>query len=203
MKIITNEVMNCFENYLYEEERSENTIEKYMRDVRFFGRWLDGRIVDKFTVLQYKKELCETYVPSSVNSMVSSLNSLFMFMGWYDLKVKHLKIQRPIFADREKELTKAEYERLLTAAKRKNNERLYYLMQTIASAGLRVSEIKYITCDAVKKGQTTIRCKGKIRQIFLPKKLCKILKNYMKTQNIKSGSVFVTKMGKPLDRSMI
>lgn len=124
-------------------------------------------------------------------------------MNWYDLKVKTLKIQRRIFADKEKELTKAEYERLLTAAQNKRNERLYYLMQTIGSTGLRISELKYVTCEAVNAGQAVINCKGKIRQVFLPKQLCKMLKTYIKQQHIKSGPVFITKTGKPLDRSTI
>lgn len=189
VKIITNEVIESFENYLYEEEKSNNTIEKYMRDIRFFRKWLGGRGVDKSAVLAYKKELCEKHLPTSVNSILSSLNALFVYMNWYDLKVKTLKIQRRIFADKSKELTKAEYERLLTAAKDRKNERLYYLMQTIASTGLRVSEIKYVTCEAVKSGQATINCKGKIRQVFLPKQLCKMLNTYIRKQKIKSGSI--------------
>ncbi len=203
MKTITNEIVKRFEVYLYEEEKSDNTIEKYMRDIRFFREWLGGEGVDKSVVLAYKKELCEKYLPASVNSILSSLNALFMYMNWYDLKVKTLKIQRRIFADKEKELTKAEYERLLTAAENKRNERLYYLMQTIGSTGLRISELKYVTCEAVNAGQATINCKGKIRQVFLPRKLCKMLKAYIKQQKIKSGSVFITKSGKPLDRSTV
>ncbi len=203
MKNITNEIVKKFELYLYEEEKSDNTIEKYMRDIRFFREWLGGKGVDKSVVLAYKKELCERYAPKSVNSILSSLNALFMYMNWYDLKVKTLKIQRRIFADKEKELIKAEYDRLLTAAKNKKNERLYYLMQTIGSTGLRISELKYVTCEAVNIGQATINCKGKIRQVFLPKQLCKMLKAYIKQQKIKSGSVFITKSGKPLDRSTV
>ncbi len=203
MKTITNEIVKRFELYLYEEEKSDNTIEKYMRDIRFFREWLGGRGVDKSAVLEYKKELCEKYMPASVNSILSSLNALFMFMNWYDLKVKTLKIQRRIFAVKEKELTRAEYERLLTAAKNKKNERLYYLMQTIGSTGLRISELKYVTVEAVKIGQAIINCKGKIRQVFLPKQLCKMLKIYIKDNNIKNGSVFVTRTGKPLDRSFV
>ena len=200
---ITNELITEFEMYLYEEERSGNTIEKYMRDIRFFREWLQDRNIDKSVVIEYKKELCERYAIKSVNSMLSSINAFFIFMGWYDLKVKTLKIQRRIFADKSKELSKTEYERLLAAAKNKNNERLYYLMQTIASTGLRVSEIKYVTCEAVRQGQAVINCKGKIRQIFLPKKLCQMLKEYIKSRNIKSGAVFVSKNGRPLDRSNI
>lgn len=203
MKNLSNEIVKNFETYLCEEEKSDNTIEKYMRDIRFFREWLDGRNIEKATVLTYKKELCERYAPKSVNSILSSLNALFMFLGWYDLKVKTLKIQRRIFADKEKELTKAEYERLLSAAKNKNSERLYFLMQTIGSTGIRVSELKYVTCEAVKTGQATINCKGKIRQVFLPRQLCKMLKDYIKHCNIKSGPVFVTKSGKPLDRSSV
>lgn len=201
--IITNELINNFKIYLYEEERSENTIEKYMRDIRFFREWLQDRCVDKSVVIEYKKELCKRYAVKSVNSILSSLNAFFVFMGWYDLKVKTLKIQRRIFADKSKELSKAEYERLLAAAKDKKNEWLYYLMQTIASTGLRVSEIKYVTVSAVNKGQAVINCKGKIRQIFLPKRLCQMLKEYIKSRNIKSGAVFVSKKGGPLDRSNI
>ena len=203
MKTITDENIMGFEQYLYEDEKSDNTIEKYMRDIRFFRQWLGGREIDKSIVIQYKKELCEKYLPASVNSILSSLNSLFIYMKWFDLKIRTLKLQRRIFADKEKELTRAEYERLLTTAKKQGNNRLYYLMQTIGSTGLRISEMKFVTVDAVKAGQATINCKGKIRQVFLPKQLCKMLKAYIKQQQIKNGSVFITKSGKPLDRSTV
>lgn len=203
MHKMTNEIMRKFKSYLYEEERSKNTIEKYMRDIRFFKEWLGKREIDKSVVLQYKKELCEKYLPASVNSILSSLNALFMFMGWHELSVKSLKIQRKTFISREKELTKAEYERLLKAAKLKKDERLCLLMQTIGSTGIRISELKYVTVDAVKSGQATINCKGKIRQVFLPKQLCKMLKVYIKNKSIKNGSVFISKRGNPLDRSNI
>ena len=200
---ITEETIKKFELYLYEEERSDNTVEKYIRDIRFFREWSKDRNIDKSLVIEYKKGLCKRYAIKSVNSMLSSLNAFFVFMGRYELKIKTLKIQRRIFADKSKELSKAEYERLLTAAKNKKNERLYYLMQTIASTGLRVSEIKHVTCEAVRQRQAVINCKGKIRQIFLPKKLCQMLKGYIKSQNIKSGSIFITRSGKPLDRCAI
>ena len=140
VKIITNELINNFKIYLYEEERSGNTIEKYMRDVRFFREWLQGRNVDKSVVIEYKKELCQRYEMKSVNSMLSSVNAFFVFMGWYDLKIKTLKIQKQIFAKDEKELTKDEYKRLLNAAKSKGNQKLFLLMQTICATGIRVSE---------------------------------------------------------------
>ncbi|MDO5478467.1 MAG: tyrosine-type recombinase/integrase [Clostridia bacterium] len=203
MKFITDEMVQRFKVYLSEEEKSDNTVEKYMRDIRFFREWLCGKGIDKSVVLDYKKALCRKYAPRSVNSVLSSVNALFIFMGWYELKAKMLKIQRRIFADSEKELTKNEYERLLSVSYDRGNKRLYYLMQTIGSTGIRISELKYITVDAVNQGQTTINCKGKIRQVFLPKQLCKMLKAYIKQQHIKSGSVFITKSGKPLDRSTI
>mgnify|MGYP000870580906 FL=1 len=140
VKIITNELINNFKLYLYEEERSDNTIEKYMRDVRFFREWLQDRNVDKSVVIEYKKELCQRYEMKSVNSMLSSVNAFFVFMGWYDLKIKTLKIQKQIFAKDEKELTKDEYKRLLNAAKSKGNQKLFLLMQTICATGIRVSE---------------------------------------------------------------
>lgn len=203
MKKITDIIIKKFKVFLRDEEKSRATIEKYIRDITAFTVWLNGDELNKAKVLEYKEQLIKTYAPASVNSILSSLNCFFGFTGDYGLKVKNLKIQRRIFTNKDKELTKAEYERLLTTAKDRKNERLYFLMQTIASTGLRVSEIKYVTCDAVKSEQAVINCKGKIRQILLPKKLCKMLKEYIKSQGIQSGSVFVSKSGKPLDRSNI
>ncbi len=203
MREITKKQIDNLKKYLIEEEKSDNTVEKYIRDVRFFVNWLGERELDKTMVLAYKKELCEKYAPKSVNSILSSLNALFVFLGWHELKVKTLKMQRQIFADKEKELTKVEYEKLLMAAKNKNDERLYYLMQTIGSTGIRISELCYITCEAVKSGQAVINCKGKLRKVFLPRQLCKILKDYIKRRNIQSGSIFITRSGKALDRSSV
>ena len=203
MKIITNELINNFKIYLYEEERSGNTIEKYMRDVRFFREWLQGRNVDKSVVIEYKKELCQRYAMKSVNSMLSSVNAFFVFMGWYDLKIKTLKIQKQIFAKDEKELTKDEYKRLLNAAKSKGNQKLFLLMQTICATGIRVSELKYITLEVLKDGRADVNMKGKLRVIIIPQELCKMLKRYAAEQKITSGSIFVTKTGRPLDRTNI
>lgn len=203
MRKITNELIHSFKTYLIEEEKSENTIEKYIRDVNFFMIWLNDQEVTKILALEYKKELCEKYAPASVNAAISSLNSFFAFTGWHDIRIKVLKIQRQIFSNKDKELTKAEYERLLIAAKSKGNERLYLLIQTICSTGIRVSELRFVTYEAVKKGQAVISCKGKMRTIFLPKELCRMLKKYITEQGIKDGSVFVSRNGKPLDRSYI
>ena len=203
MKKITKQITEQFKIYLTEEEKSDNTIEKYIRDVTTFSAWLNGKEVTKQAVLQYKKELIEKLAPASVNSVLSSLNSFFAFNEWHECKVKNLRIQKQIFSSNEKELTKQEYERLLNAAKSKSNKRLYYLMQTICSTGIRVSEIKFITVNSVKTGQAEINCKGKMRRVFLPKQLCRMLKEYIKENNIKSGYVFVTRNGQPLDRSNI
>ena len=203
MRKITNELIESFKNYLIEEEKSENTIEKYIRDITFFMAWLCGQEVTKIMALEYIKDLCEKYTPASVNAAISSLNSFFSFMEWHDIRIKALKIQRLIFSSKDKELTKAEYERLLNAAKSKKNERLYYLMQTICSTGIRVSELRYITTSAVHSGQAIINCKGKMRIVILPKELCKMLKGYIRENNIKNGSVFVSRTGNPLDRSHI
>ena len=200
---MTKELISNFEKYLIEEEKSCATIEKYLRDVTVFFKWLAGSEIDKMTVLHYKEYLTGNYAPSSVNSVLSSLNTFFEFNEWHGLKVKMLKIQRQIFASKDKELTKAEYERLLDAAKHKKNERLYYLMQTICASGIRVSELKAVTVEAVRARKATIKCKGKMRVVILPKDLCKMLTEYAKGQKISSGPVFITKTGKPLDRSTI
>lgn len=200
---ITKNLIEKFKQYLIEEEKANATLEKYMRDITAFFVWLAGVELDKMTVLRYKEHLTKNYAPASVNSVLSSLNSFFEYNEWHGLKVKMLKIQKQIFAERSKELTKTEYERLLVAAKQKKNERLYYLMQTICSSGIRVSELSAITIEAVKNRKANINCKGKMRVVILPKDLCKMLTEYAKVQKITSGPVFITKTGKPLDRSTI
>lgn len=200
---MTKELIEKFRQYLVEEEKSSATLEKYIRDVTAFFVWISGCRIDKLTVLHYKEYLMEKYASASVNSILSSLNCFFEFSEWRELKVKMLKIQRQIFAERNKELTKSEYERLLDAAVRKKNKRLYYLMQTVCASGIRVSELRAITIEAVRTGRAVINCKGKTRQILLPKDLCKMLTEFAKTQKITSGPIFITKTGKPLDRSTI
>lgn len=199
---ITAEQITSFKKHLISEERSNATVEKYVRDVLAFSEWLCGREVDKNIVVEYKAHLAEKYQTSSTNSMLSSLNSFFAFCERHDLRVKFIKTQKQLFSRDEKELTKAEYLRLLDAAKRKSR-RLYLLMQTVCATGIRVSELKFITVEAVNFERAEIDCKGKRRIVFIPKKLCKMLKDYAKSEKIKSGSVFVTKSGKPLDRSNI
>ncbi len=200
---ITQDLIENFSNYLINEEKASATLEKYMRDIKAFFVWTSGSEIDKRKVLDYKEYLIGNFAPASVNSILSSLNSFFEFNHWHEMKVKMLKIQKQIFAQKEKELSKAEYERLLDAAKSKNNEKLYLLMQTICSSGIRVSELQYITVEAVKLRKATINCKGKMRVVILPKELCRMLTEYAKTQKITSGSIFITKTGNPLDRSTV
>lgn len=203
MRKITNELILKFKGYLVSEEKSAATLEKYIRDITAFVAWMCGRELNKDLVLEYKQHIIKSYAPASVNSMLSSLNSFFAYNEWYELRVKALKIQRQIFANKDKELTKAEYESLCRAAKRKNNEQLYLLMQTICSSGLRVSELSAVTVEAVRQKRANINCKGKMRIVILPDDLCRVLMKFIREQKITSGAVFVTRNGKPLDRSNI
>ena len=203
MRIITDEKIAEFKRYLSEEEKAEATVEKYVRDISAFTRWLCGRNVEKAVVLEYKQRLMEAYAPASVNSILSSLNNFFVFNEWFSCRVKTLKIQRQMFLSQDKELTKAEYDRLLSAAKNEENWRLYLLMQTICSTGIRISELRFVSAEAVRWGRAVINCKGKVRQVILPKKLCKMLLKYLKDNNIKRGHVFRTKTGFPLDRTNV
>ena len=206
MRILTNGKIQAFCEYLISEEKSRATIEKYLRDINTFMQWKTKSCIsaiDKGVILAYKDYLCEHYAVSSVNSMLSSLNSFFDFCEWHELKVKTVKLQRKIFAPKEKELTRAEYTRLLRTAKDKNNQRLYLLLQTICSTGIRVSELRFITFQSLSRGYAEINCKGKRRTVFLPDELCRMLKVYAQSIKIKSGPVFVTRNGNPLDRSNI
>ncbi len=190
-------------NYLQREEKSRNTILKYERDVRLFGSYLSNRELDKNVVLEYKEELLKGYATSSVNSMLAAINNFFTWGNVPELRVKQLKIQRELFASSEKELTKKEYERLVWTAENKHNKKLALLIQTICTTGIRVSELKYITVQAIHTGRAFVFCKGKKRMVFLTKELCKLLTSYCRERDIKEGCIFQTKTGKPLDRSNI
>ena len=202
-KIITAKTIAEFKEHLILEERSAATIEKYIRDVKAFSAYTQSAAVTKETVIAYKKHLQENYAVRSVNSMLASINSLFAFLGWHDLKVKSLKLQQQVFCPEEKELTKAEYARLCRTAERKHNERLNLILQTICGTGIRVSELQYITVEAVKQGEAIVNCKAKTRSVFIVKELKQKLLRYAAEQNIKSGMIFVTRTGKPISRTNI
>ena len=200
--IITEEKIRAFKKELEKREKEKATAEKYVRDVRLYADYLSGREATKENAVNYKTHLSETHAPASVNGAVSGLNSFFDFCEKRDMRLKSLKISRRNFADKDREMTMDEYNRLLNVAKRKS-ERLYLLMQTACSCGLRVSEIRFITCEAVEERKAMIALKGKIRVVLLPGKLCKMLRKYTKKNNIKSGPVFITRTGRPLDRFYI
>ena len=203
-RILTSEAIGYFKKYLQEEEKSENTIEKYLRDVRAFAAYLGGAAVTKETVIAYKnKLLSENYAVRSINSMLASLNSLFSFLGWADCRVKSIKLQQQIYCSEEKELTKAEYIQLVHTAKQKGNERLNLILQTICGTGIRVSELQFITVEAVKNGEAIVSLKGKTRSVFIVKELQKKLLRYAAEQNIQSGFIFITRTGKPMSRTNI
>ena len=203
-QFLTDKLVAEFSAHLKNEEKSQNTTEKYLRDVRMFAAHFRGTEITKEMVIAYKgKLLAEHYAVRSVNSMLASLNSLFTFLGWSDCKVKSMKLQRQIYCPEEKELTKAEYLRLVNTAKRKGKERLNLILQTICGTGIRVSELEYITVEAAKSGKAVVALKGKTRSVFLVKELQKKLLRYATEQNISSGTIFITRNGKPLSRTNI
>ena len=203
-RILTETQIAAFAVYLKSEEKSENTIEKYMRDVREFCAYVGEAEMTKETVIAYKnKLLSENYAARSVNSVLASINSLLSFLGWADLKVKSIKLQRQIYCPEEKELTKAEYIRLVNTAKQKGNERLNLLIQTICGTGIRVSELQYITVEAVKCNEAVVSLKGKTRSVFIVRELQKKLLRYAAEQKISSGAIFITRSGKPMSRTNI
>ena len=203
-RILAGNVIQRFEHFLRKEEKSKNTIEKYVRDVRAFAAEQNGAEITKEAVIAYKNKLhSEKYTVCSINSMLASLNSLFAFLGWVDCKVKSIKLQRQIFCSEEKELTKEEYMRLVNTAKQKGNERLNLILQTICGTGIRVSELQYITVDAVKNGEAIVSLKGKTRSVFIVKDLKKKLLRYAAEQRITSGTIFITRTGRPMSRTNI
>ena len=202
-RILTEEIIDDYRNNLILQEKRVATIEKYIRDIRAFLVYTQDKTITKEIVIAYKSHLQENYEVRSVNSILASINSFFAFLNWFDLRVKSLKLQQKVFCSEEKELTKAEYKRLCDVAKQKKNQRLNLIIQTICATGIRVSELQYITIEAVKCGEAVVNCKSKTRSVFIIKKLKQKLLRYAAEQGIKSGMIFVTKSGKPINRTNI
>lgn len=202
-RILTADIIENFRKNLELQEKSTSTIEKYIRDVKAFSVYAENSAITKEKVIAYKKYLGNNYAVRSVNSMLASINSLFSFLGWHDLRVKSLKLQQQVFCPEEKELTKAEYARLCKTAERKKNKRLNLILQTICGTGIRVSELQYITVEAAKQGEAVVNCKAKTRSVFIVKELKQKLLRYAAEQNIKIGMIFVTRTGKPISRTNI
>ena len=203
-RFITKQTMDRFYEHLIEEERSSGTIEKYIRDVRLLQSWLGSDPVTKENASRWKQELLQSgRAPSTVNSMLAAANTYFRFMGWDELKLKSIRLQRRFFRENERELTKAEYQLLMETAKKRGDERLALLMETICATGIRVSEVPYITTDAIKKGRARISMKGKLRTILIPAQLCRKLRKYATKHRIGRGEIFLTKNGTRLERKQI
>lgn len=199
---LTNQHIEEFAIYLHHEEKSQATQEKYIRDVRLFQYFARGREISKDIVVAWKQSLVQNgYAVRSINSMLASLNSFLGFLGWHDCKVKNIRLQHQTYCAEDKELTKAEYLCLLEASRK--NEQLNLVIQTICGTGIRVSELRYFTIEAVRYGEITVNCKSKTRTILVPRKLQKLLLNYAKQKHITTGTIFIGKSGKPLDRSSI
>ena len=203
-RILTAEQFDAYSCWLRQSERSPSTIEKYLRDVRAFAHWLNGKPVTKELVTGWKEYLqSEHRAPASVNAALSALNGLFCFLGWADCRAKFLRIQRRLFRDQVKELTCADYNRLVGTARNLGRERLALVMETICATGIRVSEVRYITVEAARQGRAEIALKGKIRVILLPAKLCRKLLKYAQKQKIASGEIFLTGNGNSMSRCQI
>lgn len=201
MKLSTEQIKK-FATYLFQEEKSNATQEKYLRDVQAFCVYTADKEITKELVAAWKRQLIESgYAVRSINSMLASVNSLLDFLQMSACKVKNIRMQQQTYCAEDKELTKAEYLRLLAASKK--NEQLNLVIQTICGTGIRVSELRYFTVEAIKSGEVTVDCKNKTRTILVPGKLKNILLNYAKRHGIITGTIFVTRTGKPLDRSNI
>ena len=189
--------------HLREQERSPATIQKYTHDLSALLEYLQGGALTKAALIGWKEELAAAHTPATVNSMLAAVNGFLRYMGWHALTVRLLKIQRPLFREESRELSRAEYARLVDAAQRAGDERLALILQTICATGIRVSELRFISAEAVRSGRAEVSNKGKRRTVFLPERLRRLLKAYLKQQKITAGAVFVTRTGRPLDRSNI
>ncbi len=192
-----------FRSKLVEDERSIATVRQYVDDVRRFMAFVDGQAVTKELVISYKHYLFERYAAGSVNTKLAAVNGFLKYMEWHGCAVKLLKIQRESFRSNEQILTKKEYYRLLQAAREQKKQRLYLILQAICATGIRVSELRFLTVEALKSGRAKVTLKGKTRSVLIPRQLCLVLRRYVEQSDIHSGSIFVTRNGIPIDRSNI
>ena len=203
-QFLTEERLAAYGERLRAEGRSPGTIENYLRHARAFAAWLDGRAVDRELAAAWREQLAARgYAPVTVNAMLAAVNGLFRFLGREECRVKFLKIQRRLFREAGRELERPEYHRLLEAARSRGQARLALLMETICATGIRVSEVRYITVEAARRGRAEISLKGKVRTILLPGKLCRKLLKYAGKNKTDSGEIFLTKNGKGLSRRQI
>ena len=203
-RTVTESDIMAFRGWLEREERSRGTADKYTRDVRMLARWLKGQDISKYLVMKWKESLLSAgYAAVTINSMLVAVNQFLHFLGLDDMRVKTLRIQRRMFRSRERELTREEYGRLVETAHTLGKVRLALLIETICATGIRVSEVKYITVEAIRSGRAEISLKGKIRTILIPNKLCRKLRKYAGKQKIASGEIFLTRSGKGLSRRQI
>lgn len=203
-RTLTAERITAYADHLRREEHAPGTIEKYLRDVTAFARWLDGTAASKEAATGWKEcLLAQGRAPSTINTALSALNGLFHFLGWEDCRAKFLNIQRRAFRDPARELTRPDYDRLIETARERGQHRLSLLMETICATGVRVSEVKYLTVEAARSGRAEIALKGKIRVILLTGKLCRKLLKYARKNKIASGEIFITRSGKGMSRRQI
>ena len=198
-------LMNKLETYrqeLYLQERAEATISKYIHDVRTFlirCETQHAEFLTKAQVLHWRDEQARDSAPATVNAAVAAVNGFLRFIGRGDCCVRPLRVQRTLYRERRLELTREEYFRLLRAAEQVS-EQTVCMLETLCATGIRVSELRYITVQAVRQGFTTVRNKGKFRTILLPRKLLALLKRYCKNRNVTFGSVFVGRHVQPISR---
>ena len=198
---ITADNVEKFQKEMLENEKAAATINKYVREAEGLKNFLNGRGLTKEILLEYRDMLIKKYQAQTVNGKLSAVNAFLGAVGASDFRLKFFRVQRRAFIDENRELTETEYRRLLSAAKRQGNNRMYCLLMTIAGTGIRISELRFITVKAVKRGRAEIRLKGKTRTVLLTKELRNRLLKYAACHRVKKGPVFCTKNNKPLDRS--
>ncbi len=202
MRILSEEHLEKYRAYLYSEEKAEQTIEKYMRDLKKLAKYAGRREITKDLMISYKEYLLKEnrYKASSINSFLVAANRFFQYMEWYGIGVRTLRVQREPFCSEDRELTREEYKRLVQTAKKEGKYRLAMVIQTICATGIRVSELSALTVDSVRRGVMEVNNKGKIRKVFIPEQLQKQLLLYSAGIGIRKGAVFCTRSGKPLNR---
>lgn len=200
---ITQQSIRAFREFLLENEKAPATVQKYVGEAEHLREFLAGEPLTKKELLAYREHLQQQCGARTVNNKLSAVNAYLLFLGAEHCHVKQLRVQRQAFREERRELSEAEYRRLIAAARGRKDQRLYHVMLTICTTGIRVSELRFITAETLASGWTEIRLKGKSRVVLLPRELAQRLRQYAQARGIRSGPLFRTRTGMPLDRSNI
>ena len=203
-KIVNEEKIQQFKQYLLDSGKKVETVDKYIRDICKLQKYLDGSPVTHESVEGYIAWLEQSgYKLRSINSFIIVMDTFFKFFGWDEYCISAFPLNENTNDVQKKFLTTREYNRLLVKAVEKGNYRLAMLIQMLASVDIRLTELSYVTVEAVKSGKIEVIRNKRPYCCVLPPLLSEELLKYAQYASIESGIIFCTANGAVWDRTAI